>query len=274
MDTDSSRALIASPEHYLAYQRRSLDDHLDSISLGVEESKIAAKAGKKIIVDQVLGFFPGGELIKGFLSWNDNVESEIKEAKRNILLADYMARCEENADGVRNLKKLVSSPQGNALFNKLLRILDDSPPDTELTDKLSSALKHIIDTDFASQFEQHKYALSQLERISAPAMTILADHQNWPQMTLGSLNATGSKITSDWMHDFLRIYLASKNISDPGLTSRVRHSIDELSTAKVVEAHLVGNGQAGGTMSAVGGNTQAQLVVGPLGQLILPYITK
>jgi len=57
---------------------------------------------------------------------------------------------------------LLTNPTGNTLFNKLLRILDNSTPDLELTEHLAKVLKHIVETDFSSLFEDHNYKVTVL----------------------------------------------------------------------------------------------------------------
>jgi uncharacterized protein YqfB (UPF0267 family) len=123
------------------------------------ENQIAADAGAKIIRDKVLGSFKLGQLVHIVLTWNENIEKEIKSAKKEVLLASYFEKNEKNEIAIEQLKKLLTDAQGNTLFNKIVRILDNSPPDLELTDHLAGALKHISETRFRELFEQHRYAL-------------------------------------------------------------------------------------------------------------------
>lgn len=260
MKPSESKALIQSPDHYLANQAITLDAMLASVSLpeGTEEI-IASGAAKRLIRDKVLGLFKVGDIISTLLSWNENIDSEIREAKRDQLLALYFHQSEQSAIAISDLKNFLSSGQGNTLFNKIIRILDDSAPDEQLVRHLSTALKHIVDSDFRSLFEEHKYALSQIEQISPQALAILGDQSSWPEMSLGSYQSSGTRVQSDWLHEFNAAYTRSKGITDVGMQSRVRYSINELTSRRIVEAHLVRQ-------------SVAQCVVTDIGALLIPYL--
>jgi hypothetical protein len=191
-----------------------------------------------IVRDKALGLFKVGAIISEFLNLNENVDKEIKEAKKNILFAEFFHISETNQHVISDLKKLLTSAQGNTLFNKILRIIDDNPPDSLPIDHLSSALKHIVNSDFEALFEAHKYALSQIEQISPQALAILADQRNWPNIALGTYRSTGTKITTDWLVEFTEAYTMRKNIFDNAVKHRVKYSVSELTTRKTIEAHL------------------------------------
>ncbi len=255
-----SKALVTQPEQYLADQAKNLDEMLNDITLpeGTEEA-IVSGAAKKLIRDKVLGLFKVGEIVSSILNWNEDIDKDIREAKRNYLLARYFNKNESNATAISDIKGFLSSAQGNTLFNKIIRILDDSAPDEKLIEHLSSALKHIIGTDFRALFEEHKYALSQIEQISPQALAILADDKNWPQIKLGNYQASGTRVQSDWLHEFNSVYSTSKGIIDGPTQSRVRYSISELHNRRIIEAHLVGQGIA-------------KCTVTDIGSLLIPYI--
>ncbi|EQB07408.1 hypothetical protein L288_09900 [Sphingobium quisquiliarum P25] len=261
LNQNDSKALIQKPDQYLADRAKNLDELLDQITLpdGTEEAIISGSA-KKLIRDKALGLFKVGEIIKEFLDWNDNVDKDIKEAKKNVLLAHYFQKNESNSLAVSELKSFISSAQGNTLFNKIVRILDDSPPDELLMKHLSSALKHMIDGDFIGLFESHKYALSQIEQISPQALAILADKSRWPHMKLGGYSANGTKLSSDWLMEFNNAYSQSKGVFDEETRTRIRYSISELINRRIVEAHLVGQ-------------SVAKCTVTDIGALIEPYIS-
>lgn len=260
MRPNESRSLVTQPDQYLANKVKSLDELLEGVTLpaGTEEA-ITSGAAKKLIRDKVLGLFKVGEVVSAILNWNEDIDKDIREAKRSYLLADYFHKNEENEAAITDLRGFLSSAQGNTLFNKIIRILDDSAPDEKLIEHLSSALKHMVHSNFRALFEEHKYALSQIEQISPQALAILADDANWPVMQLGSYTSSGTHIQSDWLHDFNYAYSISKGITDSAEQSRVRYSISELTNRRLVEAHLVGEGIA-------------RCNVTDIGKLITPYI--
>jgi hypothetical protein len=255
-----SKALIQRPDQYLASQAKTLDARLNGVTLpeGTEEV-IASGAARRLIRDKILGLFKVGEVISALLSWNENIDKDIKEAKRDHLLALYFHQNEQSVTAISDLKSFLSSGQGNTLFNKIIRILDDSAPDEQLVAHLSAALKHIVDSDFRSLFEDHKYALSQIEQISPQALAILADQSSWPEMNLGSYQANGTKVQSDWLNEFATVYAQSKGIADSAMQSRVGYSINELTSRRIIEAHLVRQ-------------SVARCTVTDIGALLVPYL--
>lgn len=254
------KEIINHPEHYFNAQSKSLDARISSVELSEEEKKeITGSHTKKFIRDKLLGLFPVGEVVSELINWNESIDDDLKEAKKEYLLAQYFEKNDQNEEALSQIKNFLSQPQGNTLFNKILRILDDTPPDVELSNHLSSTLQHIINNNFSSLFEQHKYALAQIEKLTPQSLTILSDFKYWPLMKLGSYQASGTKISSDWLVEFTQTYCASKNIYDQKLIGRVRHSINELINTRLIEAHLANEGHA-------------KCVVTQVGQTLLPYI--
>lgn len=117
-----------------------------------------------------------------------------------------------------------------------------------------------MNTDFESLFEQHKYALAQIEKLSPQALTILSDYQHWPGFKINNYSATGSKISSEWLKEFADSYSYSKNIINPEIIERIAHSISELINSRFIEAHLSGE------------EYSANCRVTRIGKVLLPYL--
>ncbi|MFA5016765.1 MAG: hypothetical protein WC504_04410 [Methylobacter sp.] len=254
------REIIGHPEHYFNAQQKTLDARIDDVKLPDDvESEITANHTKKFIRDKALGLFKIGEIVSEIINWNESVDEDLKQAKKEYLLAQYFEQNDRNNEALTQIKKFLTNAQGNTLFNKILHILDDTPPDVELADHLSSALNYMVNNSFARLFEQHKYALSQIEQLTPQALTILSDRNSWPLIYLGGYSANGGKITSDWLMEFTQAYANSKGISDSNVISRVRHSINELISGRLIEAHLIAE-------------HQAKCSVTQVGELLVPYI--
>jgi hypothetical protein len=260
MTQQNGREIILRPDNYLAERGKTLDDRISEVKLppGTEEV-ITRDRAKKVIRDRLLGLFKIGEVVSEILNWNAGVDEDIKAAKKSHLIATYFESTDENTTAVSDLKKLLTSASGNTLFNKILRILDDNPPDPELTNHLSAALKYIAESDFKSLFEQHKYALAQIDQISPRGLAILSDHKNWPTLQLGSYTASGGLVTSDWLLEFTTAYVRDKGITEGDLVNRVQYSVSELQTRRLIEARLEPNSVAKCTVTSIG-------------RLLLPYI--
>ncbi|MEC3950399.1 hypothetical protein [Sphingobium sp. HWE2-09] len=257
MKPEDSKALITKPDQYMSAKKADLDEMIDNCKLpaGTEEV-ITSKAVKKLVFDKTLGLFKVGEIISAILNWNDDVEKDIREAKKNYLISEYFHKTENNDRAVSQLKSFVTNAQGNTLFNKIIRIMDDSPPDFLLIEHLSAAMRHIVDSDFQSLFEEHKYALSLIDQLSPQGLAILADDNSWPVLKMGRMASTGTRITSDWHNEFTMAYSVRKNIVGDAMRQRISHSINELITGRFMEAHRTDSGAAECVSTEIGSTLQ------------------
>ena len=140
-------------------------------------------------------------------------------------------------------------------------MIDDTPPDIELSNHLANALSFIIKSDFQKLFEGHKYALSQIESLTPQALTILANYDEYPIIPISTPSVDGGKLTSDWLSEFTQIYVNFKKINDKNIVNRVKNSINELISKRLIESHLVEE-------------NKAKCVVTSLGKDLIPYISK
>jgi hypothetical protein len=245
-DKDKSRDLAIStirqdPQIYFRAQRKTLGDRLNDLRLDpAREQEIIDKRSVKTIRDELLGLFPIGKLVATVLNWNADVDSDLQDAKRDILLSQTLDKLETTGHAVEQLKAFVSDPYGSTLFNKILRTLDDSPPNPELTRHLSQALAVIVDSDFQSLFSEHRYALSQIDQLSPQALSIIADQSRWPKVQLTSMQSMGNTVMSDWSHDFAQSYAGVKRLTDDPAVSRLRHAATELRNRGLVEMRANG----------------------------------
>lgn len=221
--------IVTSPVEYFESQKKDLETRLQEIKLSEEEEKkIISEKTIKTIRDKTLGMFKIGEAINTLLNWNEEIDTELKNAKKEYLLNSYFDKTEQSEDSIKQIQQFLTSPQGNTLFNKIIRILDNTPPDIELTEHLATVLKNITNSDFIKLFDDHKFALNQIEMLTPQALTLLSDFKNWPSWKLGSYSANGGIITSDWMPDFISGYSATKNITDTKLQLKITHSMNDL----------------------------------------------
>ncbi|MBI3501316.1 MAG: hypothetical protein HY063_05925 [Bacteroidetes bacterium] len=236
------KEIITTPDIYYASIKKALEERIEEIKLPPdEEGKIVADITQKTIRDKVLGLFKIGEIINTVLNWNEKVDSDIKDAKKEILLSVYFDKADKAEESISRIIEFISTPQGNTLFNKLLRILDNTPPDMELMNHLAEALKNIVNTDFCSLFEDHKFALNQIEMLTPQALSILADNKNWPEWKLTGYSSTGDRITSHWLPDFVKMYCAKRNIIDSSIIVKITHSTNELVERRYIEGRLAAN---------------------------------
>ncbi len=253
-------APINNTPQYMHEKKSDLDDRLSKISLDKDKIEaISSAKTRKIIIDKTLGLFRIGEIVSTIINWNDEVNQDIKEAKKLALLTQYLNIVDDNSDSIEKLKLFITNPQGNTLFNKILSILDDSPPDTELIDHLSVALEKMTQSDFEKMFEEHRYALALLSQLTPQALTILSDQKNWTKFKCNGI-ITNGVMTTDWLNAFSGPYVREKNITG-SMIERVQNSINELIQKKYIQAIAVAD-------------DFRQVQPTRMGKIILKYIKK
>jgi hypothetical protein len=262
-DKPPENAPTTTEQTFIAKSERTLQDRLNAIQIGQDEAnQITQDRLSKVVRDKTLGLFKIGQVIKEVIDWNSGVESDIKERKKQYLLLAYFDKCDDNSDAVEALKKLLTDPQGSTLFNKILRILDENPPDEILLGRLASALKYISQSRFSLLFEEHKYALGLIDQLTPQSLVILSDAANWPKMLLPEYDSNGGKITSDFVGVFAGTYCREKGVSDPALMRRVEHSVSDLRNRRLLEAHLTNETPA-----------RAQCTLTDIGKVLARYLS-
>lgn len=221
------------PADILSTGEKSLEERLNKVRLSDQEiAEIIANRTRKDAVRKLLGLFKIGQIASIFLEWNENVTKQIETVKKERLFAEYINKHERVAEAVESLKRFVTNPYGNVLFNKIIQILNDTPPEPELSTHLATVLINMTQSDFESLFDDHKYALSQIQDLTPQALTVLADHRNWPAFELGFDGGVrqihGGKVASNWTAGFIHKYVEVKAINDAGRKERLQHTVSDL----------------------------------------------
>lgn len=109
-------------------------------------------------------------------------------------------------------------------------------------------------------FSEHRFALSQIEAMTPQALSILANHTDWPIFSVGSRSTMGGKLTSDYNDEFAVAFAQAKRLTNRPDIERLKHSISELISRRFIEAYVDQNGdvRCQGT---------------PAGLSIIPYLT-
>lgn len=251
--SENSVMVISHPVEYFEYKERSLDEMIKGIALTEEEiKKIRDGHAIKTFDDKVLGKIPCYKLAKSLLVWNKEVDKEIKEAKKEVLLVSGLQKIESMAGDIDSIKRFIVNPSGNTLFNQLTKIIDGNPPDEELLEHLSSALAYIAMSDFEMLFNDHKYALAQIEQLSPHSLTIITDFKNWPSFNPGSFQSNGATISSDWLEAFATAYVQYKHIMNTNVIKLVKHCINDLISKRFVIATLQSENTAAVQLTDIG----------------------
>lgn len=215
-----------------------------------------------------------GESINKLFDLNERIDEKIRNRKKEYLLIRLYENSNRNYEIIDKLKTYLINPQFSILFNKLIRILNDGTDNKAYIDKLSLVLKHIIDRgDFSKEFEDHKYILDQIERLSPQAIIILADYRNWPEFIIEAPYESDKQgfATSEWIDTFSPKYAAKRNIQ---FDYRLNNILRELDRNNLIRCQLLdqqGHSTFGSIQEAI---NSATCVVTGLGEEITAYITK
>jgi hypothetical protein len=182
--------------------------------------------------ESFIGLFPFFDKIGKFL---DSYQQKIDKAKLIILLKKFEDRHDNSEKFQEALKKLLTSPYGLSLFQKILRIVNANAVNLDYIKTLAIVLKRVSDSEFKDMFEEHNYVLSQIEKLTPQALLLLSDKHNWPGIDFPSTTTSGITSGKGWDTSFSTLYSNRKNMSDDKSVTRIAHSINELKNN-----HLVG----------------------------------
>ncbi|WP_394548143.1 hypothetical protein [Priestia aryabhattai] len=225
--------------------RQSFDEMADDIELSEEEKKGIKKRNFMSSVGSALVNTLGGWL-NPVIGYFKGVDKDISNAKKNKMLTNVVYELGHTKDSMEDVVEFLSSPEGAILANMSSRILDNYPPDSDKIAVLSKVLANIIktfkDEKFSALFEKHKYALSQIERLTPQALVILANSTTYPDFPVDTdeLLNEGSVIRTEWCYDFSRAFCNKKGIDEPDVINRVNHSIMLLIQEGYIQAYKEG----------------------------------
>ena len=90
---ENSEMIILHPQEHLSLKKQTLDNELSKLKLIEEEiENIRDGHAIKVLDDKILGKIPGYSLSKTLLVWNKEVNNEIKNAKKEMLLVNCCSR--------------------------------------------------------------------------------------------------------------------------------------------------------------------------------------
>lgn len=222
-------------ESYLSTQLKDLDNKINKVELSGEAYKEIVQKTSKEQVKSV-----GKELVKtligplsfavDFIDWNKTVDNDLKEAKKTLLLVDYINRVDSQETAINDLKEAMEDVYGNTLVNKIFQMLDDFPPDGDLMKHLVSSLKKVCQSKkYEELFDIHKFNLNLIENLSPQALTLLADQKNWPSFSFGFTGVSiGGKIDAGFQEPFINEYFKFRNIHDSLKKQRGVYIVSEL----------------------------------------------
>ena len=250
----------------------SLQSQLESVAIPLSVlTDIKTKEIKKTARGAILELFGLGAL-ENVLDTAERIEGATQEYKKGMLMEEYGRQVKINQDEVAKLKKFVTSPEGNIVFNKIIRILNNNPPIPYYAKLLATALRKIINSDFSNLFTKHVYVLNQIEKLTPQALIILVDCKNWPEYSIGAYASERGVITSEWIKSFLSSYAPVKKVADDSMIRRMGHALQELLRANLIVSRHAHATDSKGLGSLHDSTNPAKCEPTELGMEILEYV--
>lgn len=243
---------------------RKLDDRLAEIALpeGDAEGAAADKA-LGVIRDELIGLLPFGGVVNKVLEFHDELEAEMREKKKELLIEGALHQLDSQGDALGKLKAFVTSPYGSTLLTKVLQIASDYPPDEHLLSSLSAAIAYMARTDFRELFSQHKFALGQIQRLTPQALTVLGSAKSWPLINYASRVVQNGRAGPDWRAAAATQLAEQYGLSSDSEIKRLEHILHELERDGLLFGKNVGQGID---------NRATSMTLEPAGLDLLPYL--
>jgi hypothetical protein len=253
------------------------EDKIDAIlnEIPIPEDKLAEIASQETggtIRDLVFNYLGIAHLTNLF-NLGERINKAQKEWKRGKLLQFIIEESEDQKEKQKLFENFVTDPQGNILYNKVIRIVDDNPPNTYYIKLLANALKTIRDSDFKSRFSEHVYIVNQIEKLTMQALLLLSDYNSWPEFLISSYRSTGEFIDTSWVNEFLWVYAPQKEINDKNVIDRIAHSFLELEQNEMIRSKVLKGRGYTEVNSPELNKTKAKIVLTQIANEIFNYRT-
>jgi len=235
------------PDHYFEVQGRTLESRLSDIEVGEEKeietivtsSKEAAKEVRRELVNSIPGVSLVSKAAFVFTDWNKKLDANLEDVKKQLLLEAYFNKSDSHEKAIENLKEAMTDVYGNALINKIFRMLSDYPPDGDWFTHLRMTLEKICEAkNFEKLFDIHKFNLGLIEKMSPQALSIITDANNWPefQFSFSGMSIDG-KVTDQFQFPFAETYARKRGIEEPIKIERIVHIINDLQNGGFIECY-------------------------------------
>lgn len=250
----------------------NLQSRLDNIEIPDEiQGRITNIETGKTVRGAILSFF-NLDAIEKIFNTAESIENETNEFKKGLLISAYMDQVDNMEKEVKRLENFVISPEGNILFSKIIRIVNNNPQSKSYSKLLADCLKKIIDSNFKDLFSKHVYSLNQIEKLTPQALILLADHKNWPEYQIGNYASMKGVLTSEWIEEFLLFYAPKRGITNEQIIRRIAHALKELQRNGFIQSRKQGETDSKDLSSLKDSENNASCEPTKLGLEILEYI--
>lgn len=205
------------------------DDPLQNIELSDEKrNELLIKTFGEALLKKI-------PLLGSLIDHAQQYQNKVNSARLAILLSKFEEQL-SSLETFRNaLSKLLTSNAGIILFHKTVRIVNNGNFEQEYIELLAKALRYISESDFEDLFNEHDYALSQIEKLSPQALLLLSNFESWKGVLLqGSTTMSGQTIVGDWDVQATNFFVRSKSINDERIKKRIAHAFRELENYRML----------------------------------------
>ena len=220
---------IAKNKNQQIRKPESTDNPLSSIEL---PDKLVDDLLIDTVGEAVLKEIP---FISKFFGIIQSYKKKLDDARLYILLREFKNKHDTEEKFQIQLKKLITTPSGINLFQKIVRILNADIFDINYVKLLATVLKNISDSSFDKLFDKHNYTLSQIEKLSPQALFLIHDKSTWPQFSFSSTTVSNQILGEGWAPAFIKTYFGNKGIIEESKIQHGIHAIRELNNAGFVK---------------------------------------
>lgn len=161
----------------------TIEERLNSIHIKDEQMAMIQKEARLKQLTSgggaIASVLTGGisDIFTPLMEVNADIERGIRETKQALLLEMFLNRVDDMTVGFDKLKAMIGDSYGNHIFNRLLRLLEDFPPEEAYIAMMSSILeKFVASENFKELFGIHQLHLRLIERFSPQALYLLSHY--------------------------------------------------------------------------------------------------
>lgn len=146
---------------------------LDTINKdSIKEAQVSVS---KNVMTNITSLLTGGitDCFSPLLELNEQKNNNIRLAKLEYLLNAYIDKVDNQEESIKKLEVFIKDNYGNIIFNNILNILDNYPPEKDAITILNLILRKIVFLgDFQKYFSQYMLDIRRLNMLSAQALIV------------------------------------------------------------------------------------------------------
>lgn len=236
-DNSLLKSIAKNPKEYLEYETRSLQERIEAVKLS-EEQKEKVKIDTTVetggsTIKSGLSILTAGtsDIIFEVLNWKKRLDENMDDAKKSILMAEYMKKFDTIEQGVDNLERVLSDLYGQTLFSKIDNMVADNPLDDEIIKKLSNVMKTISDSDnLEAVFTPAKQVLNLINKLSPMSLYMIGEFPKWPTFSMQMMMSMGGRVNGFESH-FVDAYKSCNPQFDK---NSIETAVNEMSSSGLI----------------------------------------